>query len=148
EKYLEGQELTRDEILAALKKGVLEGGIYPIVVTSATHNIGVRRLLDTITVCLPSPLEAPAETASDKKSGDDVELKPDPAAPLCALVFKTLSEAHVGDLSVFRVYQGKIDHGQEVFNVTADHAEKIGTLYMLQGKDRKEIQHVVAGDFA
>ena len=147
EKYLEGQELTLEEELAALKKGVVEGGIYPIVVASATHNIGVRRLLDTITVCLPSPLDAPPETATDRKTGDSIQLKSEAGAPLCALVFKTLSEAHVGDLSLFKVCQGTIEHGQEVFNVTADHAEKIGTLYVLQGKDRKEVQSVVAGDF-
>jgi elongation factor G len=147
EKYLEGQELSQDEILAALKKGVIQGGIYPIVVASATHNIGVRRLLDTMTVCMPSPLEAPPEMAVDRKTGDEIALKPEAGPPLCALVFKTLSEAHVGDLSVFRVYQGTIEHGQEVFNVSVDQPEKIGTLYMLQGKERKEVQSVVAGDF-
>jgi elongation factor G len=147
EKYLEGVELTQDEILAALKKGVLEGGIYPIVVASASQNIGVRRLLDTMTVTLPSPLEVSPPTAVDSRSGDEVELKPDPAAPLAALVFKTVSEAHVGDLSLIRVYQGTIEHGTEVFNISADHSEKVGTVYIMQGKDRKETKTLLAGDF-
>ena len=90
EKYLDGQELTIEEELAALKKGVMQRGIYPVVMTSATHNTGVRRLLDTLVVCLPSPLEAPPETATDRDTSDEVTLSPDSAKPLCALVFKTL----------------------------------------------------------
>jgi elongation factor G len=147
EKYLEGVELSQDEILAALKKGVLEGGIYPIVAASAAQNIGVRRLLDTITVTLPSPLEVTPPAAIDPRSGDEVPVKPDPAAPLAALVFKTVSEAHVGDLSLIRVYQGTIEHGTEVFNISADHSEKVGTVYIMQGKDRKETKTLLAGDF-
>ncbi len=146
EKYLEGQELTRDEILKALKKGVMAGGIYPILVTSATKNIGVRRLLDTISVCLPSPIDAPPETATNE-AGEEVTVKPDPKAPLTALVFKVISEAHVGDLSLIRVYEGTMEHGHEVYNSTADHSEKIGTLYLLHGKDRKETRTIIAGDF-
>jgi elongation factor G len=146
EKYLDGQELTIEEELAALKKGVMQKGIYPVVMTSATHNTGIRRLLDTLVVCLPSPHEAPAGTAIDRATGEEVALVPDSNKPLCALVFKTLSEAHVGDLSLIRVYEGKLEHGVEVYNVTAGHSEKIGSLFLLQGKERKEVHSVGAGD--
>ena len=148
EKYLDGQELSIEEELAALKKGVMQRGIYPVVMTSATHNTGVRRLLDTLVVCLPSPLEAPKEVAIYRQADADIDLSPDSEKPLCALVFKTLSEAHVGDLSLIRVYQGKLEHGHEVYNITADHSEKIGSLFLLQGKDRQEVHTVVAGDIA
>lgn len=146
EKYLNGEELSIEEELAALKKGVVECGIFPVVVASATHNVGIRRLLDTMVVCLPSPADLPAGTATDRATGEPVELAPDSARAVCGLVFKTLSEAHVGDLSLIRVFQGTLEHGHEVFNISDDHSEKIGTLYALQGKERKEIKAIVAGD--
>lgn len=146
EKYLNGEELSQAEILSALKKGVVAGGIYPIVVTSAVRNIGVRRLMDTMTVCLPSPLDVPPVTATDRDSGDSVELRPDAGKPLSALVFKILSESHVGDMVLVRIYQGTMEHGQEVYNIGADHSEKIGSLFFVQGKDRKEVQKGLAGD--
>lgn len=146
EKYLDGQELTIEEELAALKKGVTECGIFPVVVASATHNVGIRRLLDTMVVCMPSPADLPAGKATDRVTGEEVTLVPDPAKLTCGLVFKTLSEAHVGDLSLIRVFQGTLSHGEEVYNITDDHSEKIGTLYALQGKERKEVQSIVAGD--
>jgi elongation factor G len=146
EKYLDGQELSIDEELAALRKGVLQGGIYPVVVASAATNVGIRRLLDTLVVCLPSPAEAAPEVATDRATNEEVTLACDPGRPLCGLVFKTLSEAHVGDLSLIRVFEGKLEHGVEVYNITDDHSEKIGSLYFLQGKDRKEVQAIGAGD--
>jgi len=144
EKYLEGETLTDAEILSALKKGVAKSGAFPIVVTSGAQNRGVRRLLDTMTVCFPSPADLPAVKA--RNEDEEVELPPDPNGPLLAQVFKTVIEQHVGELSLVRVYSGALKPPEEVYNASRSHAEKIGQVFALQGKERQEMSLITAGD--
>ena len=144
EKYLEGQELTREEILSALTKGVTAGGAYPAMVASAALNFGTRRMLDTFVVCFPSPDQLPPAKA--KHGDDEVELAADAAGPPAALVFKTVIEPHLGELSLIRVYSGTLTSGTEVYNVTRKNSEKIGQIYALQGRERKEVAKAPAGD--
>jgi elongation factor G len=144
EKYLEGQELTRDEIFNALRTGVASGGAYPAMVASATRNFGTRRLLDTLAVCFPSPADLPPFPAT---LGDDsVELTADPDGPAAALVFKTVVEPHLGELSLFRVYSGTLTSGAEAQNVSRNSSEKLGQLYVLIGNQRAEVARIPAGD--
>jgi elongation factor G len=144
EKYLEGESLSQDEILSALRKGVTKGGVYPVLVTSGQQNRGVRRLLDACVVCFPAPTDLPPVAA--KKEDEDITVAPDPEGPPSALVFKTVIEPHLGELSLLRVYSGTLESGSEVYNVTRSTAEKMGQLYLLQGKERTDAARLVAGD--
>jgi len=144
EKYLEGEALSSEEILSALKAGVSKGGVYPAMVTSGQKNMGVRRMLDTFAVCFPSPADLPPVEAME---GDEkLELPPDPSGPLAALVFKTVIEPHLGELSLIRVYSGTVTSGSEAYNANKSTPEKMGQLYILEGKERTEVAKLSAGD--
>ena len=144
EKYLDGKPLSQEEILSALQLAVAKGGAFPMVVTSGERNFGVRRMLDAFVVCFPSPAERPAEPAT---LGDEtVELTGDPAGPPAALVFKTIIEPHLGEMSLLRVYSGIFESASEVYNSRRNSSEKLGQLYVLQGNSRAEIARGVAGD--
>lgn len=136
EKYLAGEELSRAEIVAALKKGVLAGEIVPMLVGSATLTYGTRALLTEIVDLLPSPLEAPIPDKEGDHGG----------APLLGHVFKTVSEPHVGDVTLFRLYRGTLKNGDEVWNHEHNVAEKLNHLSVQQGKDRVEVPELAAGD--
>jgi elongation factor G len=143
EKYLDGQALTREEILSALKLGVAKGGAYPVVVTSAEKNLGIRRMLDAFVVCFPSPAERPPVPAL--LNGTPVEVSPSDPAP-SALVFKTVIEPHLGELAFLRVYSGALESASEVYNAKRNSSEKLGQLYLMQGNTRTEIPRAVAGE--
>src|SRR5690606_15494976 len=114
EKYLDGQELSRAEIVTALKKGVMAGEIVPMLVGGSTLTHGTRALLTDTVDLLPSPMEA----SIPDKEGDH-------GAPLLGHVFKTVSEPHVGDVTLFRLYRGTIKNGDEVWNHEHNVAEKL-----------------------
>jgi elongation factor G len=135
EKYLDGQELSRAEIVTALKKGVMAGEIVPMLVGSSTLTYGTRALLTDIVDLLPSPMEA----SIPDKEGDH-------GAPLLGHVFKTVSEPHVGDVTLFRLYRGTIKNGDEVWNHEHNVAEKLNHLSVQQGKERIEVPALAAGD--
>ncbi len=135
EKYLDGQELSRAEIVTALKKGVVAGEIVPMLVGSSTLTYGTRALLTDIVDLLPSPMEA----SIPDKEGDH-------GAPLLGHVFKTVSEPHVGDVTLFRLYRGTIKNGDEVWNHEHNVAEKLNHLSVQQGKERIEVPELAAGD--
>lgn len=135
EKYLDGQDLSRAEIVTALKKGVMAGEIVPMLVGSSTLTYGTRALLTDIVDLLPSPMEA----SIPDKEGDH-------GAPLLGHVFKTVSEPHVGDVTLFRLYRGTIKNGDEVWNHEHNVAEKLNHLSVQQGKERIEVPELAAGD--
>ncbi|MDX2120943.1 MAG: elongation factor G [Gemmatimonadota bacterium] len=135
EKYLDGQELSRAEIVTALKKGVVAGEIVPMLVGSSTLTYGTRALLTDIVDLLPSPMEA----SIPDKEGDH-------GAALLGHVFKTVSEPHVGDVTLFRLYRGTIKNGDEVWNHEHNVAEKLNHLSVQQGKERIEVPELAAGD--
>ncbi len=146
EKYFEAGELNDAELVAGLRAGILSRGIFPVLCGAGAKNMGTHLLLDFIGEYGPSPADLPVTAkASD---GKEVKLQVTEKAPFSALVFKTLSEMHVGELSLVRVYSGGIKSGDEVFNTSGNVSEKIGQIYALNGKNRKEIGLVKAGDIA
>ena len=134
EKYLGGEELSRAEIVKALKKGVVAGEIVPMLVGSATLTYGMRSLLTDLVDLFPSPDEA--ATPAGATDG----------APLLGHVFKTISEPHVGDVTLFRMYRGSVKNGEEVWNHEHNVAEKLNHLSVQQGKERIEVTELSAGD--
>jgi elongation factor G len=141
--FEEGGNLTEEEFTTGLRKGVNQGKLYPILVACGKPVFGVANLLEFISSECSSPLDRPPLKGVDGKT------RPRTAeAPMCALVWKTLSEAHVGELSFIRVYSGVLEAGHEVVNSTKGRSEKIGQLFKMVGKERKEVSRVVAGDFA
>ncbi len=134
EKYLGGEELTRAEIVPALKKGVLAGEIVPMLVGSSTLTYGIRALLNDLVELLPSPAEAAAPAGQVD------------GAPLLGHVFKTISEPHVGDVTLFRTYRGSVKTGEEVWNHEHNVAEKLNHLSVQQGRERIEVPELSPGD--
>ena len=145
EHYLEGDTITRDEALHALKQAMLRGDLFPVFCGSPNKTWGVRALLSKLVELMPSPQERPAELAQGR--GDTVvELRSLNSDPFAALVFKTTSEPHVGELSFFRIFGGSVNNGAEVFNATREKAEKLSHLSVPQGRERIEIDALRAGD--
>ena len=144
-KFDEG-ELSVEEIRRGLCERVVQGDLLPVFCCSAYHNQGVKEVLDEVVDVLPSPLMVKPQSGVSGNGGGDVTCKPDPAEPAAAVVFKTLSEQHLGDLSLIRLYSGRIEPGKELANTSRSRSEKIGTLYHLVGKERHECKGAVAGD--
>jgi elongation factor G len=145
EKYFEAGELTEDEFKTGLKKAIGSDEIYPVFCTAATINVGVKRLLDVVVNFLPSPLERPDKIGTDN-SGKEISRTCNITEPVSALIYKTASESHVGELSYFRVISGAIKTGDDVLNSTQEHSERIGQLYILNGKNKKSVERIIAGD--
>jgi len=145
EHYLEGDTITREEALHALKQAMLGGDLVPLFVGTPNQEWGVRTLLTEIVELMPSPQERPAETATGR-TGNPVELRSLNSDPFSALVFKTTSEPHVGELTFFRVFGGSLRTGDEVLNTTREKAEKLAHLSIAQGKERFEVEELRAGD--
>ena len=145
DKYLEGEELTDDEIINGAKSAILAGALVPILASAATQNLGVEEYLDFVSEFLPSPLEG-IQPVMNNASGDAVEFDVDPDASLAAFVFKTTADPFVGKLSLFRVYRGTFKSNSEVWNVNRNQSERIGQLYLPRGKSQENITEVVAGD--
>lgn len=146
-KYLEGEELTVDEIKAALRKGTCNVEITPVLCGSSYKNKGVQLLLDAVVDYLPSPLDVPDiqgtlpdGTEASRKSGDD--------EPFAALAFKVMTDPYVGKLTFFRVYSGTLDSGSYVLNSTKGKRERIGRILQMHANHREEISTVYSGDIA
>ncbi|MEO8562228.1 MAG: elongation factor G [bacterium] len=147
ERYLDGGEIGRDEAIRAMKDAMKRMELHPLFCVSSTLNYGTRAVLSTIVELMPSAFEMEELHAFTGAEGDHtVEIHCDDAAPFAALVFKTQSEPHVGDVSIFRVLSGSIANGDEVFNATRDSAEKLNHLAILQGRERPEVPRLHAGD--
>ena len=143
EKYLSGEELSLEELSDGLRQGVVTGKIVPVLVGSATRNIGITRLLDAVHSYLPSPKEREIIIAGDSAKQ---AIEPTQEAPLAALVFKTSADPYVGKLTYFRVYTGAIDSNSQVWNVTRGEMERIGQLFILRGKNQGPVSQLGAGD--
>lgn len=145
EHYLEGAEITREEAAHALKQAMLRGELVPLFCGAPTITYGVRALLTGLVELMPSPQERPAELCQGR--GDSVvQVRNLNSDPFCALVFKTTSEPHVGELSYFRVFGGSVSNGQEVYNAVRDRTEKLSHLSIAQGRERREVETLRAGD--
>ena len=146
EKYLEEGELDDATLTEGLKKAVHEKLIIPVLATDAQHNVGTDRLIEWIGLTLASPADVPTLAAKEPDSDEVIEVPCDDGDPLCAYVFKSVSEAHVGELSFIRVYSGQIKQGMDVANAKQDSTERIGSSFFLFGKEREDAGHINAGD--
>src|SRR5499426_2857469 len=136
-KYLEEGSIDEAEMLEALRKAVLAGALVPVLAASAARGIGVPSLLELILKEFPSPADQGEVEGVDPRTKSAVTRAPDPKAPLAALVFKTISDPHVGKLSLFRVYSGTFRSDSQVLNTTRDVRERVGHLGWLMGKTQK-----------
>jgi elongation factor G len=146
ERYLEGGEITTADALAAMKHAMLAGELFPVFCGAAEKTWGTRALLEGLVEIVPSPAEAPHELAQRPGLDQVVELKGTDDGPFAALIFKTASEPHVGELSFFRIFSGTVTNGQEVYNVTREASEKLAHLSVPLGKERLEVPMLHAGD--
>jgi elongation factor G len=145
-KYLEGQQITVEELKAALRKGVIANQAAAVFCGSSLKNKGVQVLLDAVIDYLPSPLDVPAVTGTDVDQEQQIELLPKDDAPLSALVFKIVTDPYVGRLAYFRVYSGVLSQGQMVTNTSKGRRERIGRLIRMHADRREDITEVRAGD--
>ena len=146
ERYLAGDEIGRDEAIAAMKAGMARGELFPLFCASGELTYGARALLSKLVELCPSPAERPEEEAQLWGSAGKVTLSPTDGGPFVAQVFKTVSEPHVGDVTFFRVHSGTVKNGQEVWNAPREASEKLNHLCVSVGKDRTEIPELKAGD--
>src|SRR5687768_11038031 len=145
ERYLEGDEISHDEIVSALKDGVTAGKIFPVTCGIATKNLGTDRLLDALVQDLPSPAKKGAVTARDGE-GNEVEIEPDDDGEPIAYVFKTLADPFAGRINLFRVFSGVIKHDSQLTNGRTHSKERIGQLLVPQGKEMGHADEFGAGD--
>ena len=144
-KYLEDEEVTEDELKKALSYACKHNEIYPIVCASASTNVGVARIQEIIVKYGASASDLPDVRGKDP-DGNVVKRKCSPSEPLAAEIFKTISEPHVGELSFVKVYSGVLKVGTDVYNSTDETTERISTLYLLNGKERKDTEKLETGD--
>ena len=137
ERYLEGEELSDEELNAALRSGTLSNTFVPVVCGSATQNVGIDLLMDFVTTSMPSPIDRGARTGVDYSTGDEIERAPDENAPFSAFVVKTVADAYAGRLSIFRVVSGKLGSDGTFFNPNKDTKERFTQLLTIAGKEQK-----------
>ena len=150
-KFLDGEELTDEEIVAGLRKATIAGAVTPVLCGSSYRNKGVQPLLDAIVAYLPSPLDIPPVkgTRGGKKNADEeIERRADDNEPFSALVFKIMADPYVGKLAFFRVYSGTLKNGSYVYNSTKGKRERIARILRMHANHREEIDEIRAGDIA
>jgi len=147
EKYLGGEELTKDELKAAIRKATIDIKICPVICGSSFKNKGVQNLLDAVIDYLPSPIDIPAIKGVDDR-GNEIERKASDDEPFSALAFKIMTDPFVGQLCFFRVYSGVLNSGSYVYNSTKEKKERIGRILKMHANKREEIKEVYAGDIA
>ena len=146
-KYLEGEEISAEEIKEVIRKATLSAKFFPVLCGSAFKNIGVSRVLDYVVDFLPAPTDV-ADAKGEDSSGKEVAVKSDDNAPFAALAFKVATDPFVGRLTYFRVYQGHITSGSYVTNTTKDTKERLGRIMQMHANHREEIKEVYSGDIA
>jgi elongation factor G len=145
-KYLEGEPINNEEILAVIKKSTIAGKLVPVFVGSALQGIGTQQVLNGICYYLPSPEEKDVFVAKDGATGNQEEIQPNSESPFSGLVFKTSADPYVGKLSYFRVYSGVISSNSQVWNANKNNIERIGQLFTVLGKNQQPVPQVAAGD--
>ncbi|MBN1494433.1 elongation factor G [Candidatus Peregrinibacteria bacterium] len=148
EKFIEGKEISIEEIKAATRKGTISNQIYPVLCGSALANIGVQFMLDAVQDYLPSPLDVPAIKGKNPDTDTQEERKAEFNEPFSALAFKIATDPFVGKLCFFRVYSGVLTAGSYVYNTTSRQKERIGRILQMHANHREEIKEVKAGDIA
>ena len=148
EKYLGGEEITVDELKAAIRKATLSVEFFPVVCGSAFKYKGVQPMLDAVVAYLPSPLDVPAIKGIDPSTDEEVERHSSDEEPFAALAFKVMTDPFVGKLTFFRVYSGILSSGSYVKNSTKGKRERVGRILQMHANTRNEISEVYAGDIA
>ena len=146
EKYLEGEELSSQDIEATFTKGIKEKIVIPVACGSATMNIGVVQLMDLMVEGLPSPAERPPKKGKKPGTGEEIERPPSLDAPFSALVFKTVADPFAGKLTLLRIFSGVLKSDSTVYNSTKDVKERFGQLFVLEGKKQQPVEQAGAGD--
>ncbi|MWV47457.1 elongation factor G [Paenibacillus sp. HJL G12] len=146
-KYLEGEEITIPELKAALRKGVVEVKIFPVICGSSYRNKGVQLMLDAVIDYLPAPVDVPS-IQGHLEDGTEVERHSSDEEPFAALAFKIMTDPYVGKLTFFRVYSGILQSGSYVLNATKGKRERIGRILQMHANSRQEISEVFSGDIA
>ncbi len=144
-KYLEGEELTAEEISRGLQTGIAKGAIVPVLCGSAVNNVGIRPLMDALIAYMPNPAQAPAYVAR-RPNDETTALAADSAGPLAVFVWKTVADPYVGKLSYFRVISGTLRGDSRVFSVPSASEERISQVFHARGKEQLPTNEVVAGD--
>ncbi len=148
EKYLEGEEISEEEIKRAIRKAAIETKLTPVLCGSAFKNKGVQPLLDAVVDFLPSPVDIPPVKGIDPKTGEEITRKTSESEPLALLAFKIMSDPYVGKLTYFRVYSGTLKAGSYAYNSTKGKTERIGRLLRMHANKREDVDVVYAGDIA
>ncbi len=148
EKYLSGEAIADDELIAALRRATIENRLQPVLCGSAFKNKGVQPLLDAVINLLPSPAEMPSIEGTSVGGETVLSRKPTDSEPLSALVFKIMTDPFVGQLSYFRVYSGHLQAGAGVYNATKRRKGRVGRILKMHANKREEIKEVGAGDIA
>ncbi|GFP34304.1 elongation factor G [Candidatus Hakubella thermalkaliphila] len=145
-KYLEGEEISQEEMTGALRSAIISRKLTPVLPASAVKNIGVELILDYIASCLPSPVDREEIQGVHPITKEVLSLKPGSDSPFTALVFKTTADPYVGKLSLFRVYSGQVASDTAVYNPNKEKLEKLGQLYFLRGKNQTPVPSAATGD--
>lgn len=145
-KYLEGEELTEEEIKQAIRKGTLQAKITPVFCGSSFKNKGVQPLLDAVVDYLPSPLDLPPVKGVNPRTGQEEIRKPDENEPFTALAFKVMVDPYVGKITFFRVYSGKLTAGSYVYNATKEKDERVSRILLMHANKREEREDATAGE--
>ena len=148
EKYLEGEELSIDEIKASIRKQVLACTLFPVFCGSAYKNKGIQMLLDAVIDYLPAPTDVPPIKGTDPKTGEEMVRRSSDDEPMAALAFKIMADPYVGKLAFFRVYSGILEQGTYVLNTTKGKKERVGRILQMHANNRKEIERAYSGDIA
>ena len=146
EKYLEGQEITTDELRNALRNATIERKLAPVLCGSAFKNKGVQPLLDAVIDFLPSPVDLPPIQGTNPETGEVEERKPLDNEPFCAYAFKVMSDPYAGQLTYIRVFSGQLKAGSYVLNVTRGEKQRVGRLLLMHANSREEITDISAGE--
>ncbi|MBE5036144.1 elongation factor G [Gallibacter intestinalis] len=147
-KFLEGEELTKDEIMSTIRKQTIAGEMVPVTCGSAYKNKGVQMMLDAVVAFMPSPLDIPPIKGINPDTGEEDERAADDNGPFAALAFKIMADPFVGKLAFFRVYSGTLEPGSYVYNATKGNKERIGRILQMHANKREELDRVYAGDIA
>jgi len=145
EKYLGGEEITKEELIGAIRKGTLSANLFPCSGGDSRSPVA-RRLLDFITMFLPSPIDVGDIKGHDVKTDEEIIRKPSDTEPFSSLVFKLVNDPHIGNLSYFRIYSGKVESGSYVYNSTQKIKERISRLVLMHADQREEVSELRAGD--
>ena len=148
EKYLNGESLTKEEIVATIRKGTIENKFVPVTCGTSYRNKGVQKLLDAIIAYMPAPTDVAAIKGTDPETGEERDCHSSDNEPFAALAFKIATDPFVGKLCFFRVYSGTLEAGSSVYNSTKDNNERIGRILQMHANHRQDIEKVYAGDIA